>query len=72
MDETACCSQGLEFVLSDSGEYPEYNPDMPINIEVCGTFNTYFEDNASYVHLENATINTQKRTTLLSRPFLCV
>ena len=56
MDETACCSQGLEFVLADSEEYPEYNPDMPKSIEVCGTFNTYTEDNASYVQIENATI----------------
>lgn len=58
MDETACCSQGLEFVLSDSDEYPEYNPDSPITIEICGTFAKYVEDNATYVQLENASISS--------------
>jgi len=55
-DETACCSQGLEFILADSEEYPDYNPDLPITIEVTGTLNTYIEDSQPYVQLENATI----------------
>ena len=57
MDETACCTQGLEFILADSGEYPEYNPDIPISIEICGTFNTYIEDNHPYVQPEDATVS---------------
>ena len=56
MDETACCSQGLEFILSDGEEYPEYDPEAPVTIEVIGTFNTYTEDNQPYVQLEDAVI----------------
>lgn len=38
-DATACCSQGLEFVLKD-GKYPSAGK----NITVQGTFTTYRED----------------------------
>lgn len=57
MDETACCTQGLEFILANGEEYPEYNPDSPITIEITGTFNTYLEDNQPYVQLENTKIS---------------
>ena len=50
-DATACCSQGIEFVLAD-GVYPEEGTEMV----VIGTFNTYIDelDGYQYFHLENA------------------
>lgn len=53
-DSTACCTQGLEFILKDGEEYPEYNSESPVHIEIKGTFNTYKEDGQTYVQLENA------------------
>ena len=58
MDTTACCSQGLEFVLKKSEEYPEYHSDSPVEIEVSGTLNTYLENGQTYVQLEEASVVT--------------
>ncbi len=55
-DATACCSQGLEFILKDGEKYPEYDSTVPKTIEISGTFNTYLEDNQQYVQLEEATL----------------
>lgn len=48
-DATACCSQGLEFVLAD-GNYPTEGS----NIVVQGTFGTYRENGIVYCQLRNA------------------
>lgn len=48
-DATACCSQGLEFVLKD-GKCPSQGK----NITVEGTFSTYREDGYTYCQLSNA------------------
>lgn len=37
-DATACCSQGLEFVLSGSPVYPDDYPELNSDITVVGTF----------------------------------
>lgn len=51
MDATACCAQGIEFVLKDGQEYPkEGDP-----VEVSGVFDTYDEDGTMYCHLTDAT-----------------
>ena len=50
-DATACCSQGIEFVL-DEGSYPPQNTD----ITVYGTFTTYKEGKKQYCHLKNAVL----------------
>ena len=50
MDATACCSQGLEFVLQDGYEYPEEGDD----ITIVGRFDTYQEGDALYVTLRDA------------------
>ncbi len=55
-DSTACCSQGLEFILKDGEEYPEYDSKVPCEIEISGKFNTYLEDNQQYVQLEEASL----------------
>lgn len=53
-DATACCSQGLEFVLSGEHNYPDDYPEPGTNITVTGTFNTYSENGYTYCQLINA------------------
>ena len=55
-DATACCSQGLEFVLEGNPSYPEGYPEMETEITVVGTFETYEEDGNTYCRLKNAKI----------------
>ncbi len=55
-DATACCNQGLEFVLNNADDYPEYNSESPSEIELTGVFNTYLEEGQTYVQLEDASI----------------
>ena len=51
-DATACCAQGMEFVLKDGMEYPE----METDITVVGTFQLYDENGTAYCHLVDASI----------------
>lgn len=54
-DATACCSQGLEFVLADESlKYPEDYPQMNDDISVVGIFDTYTEGEYVYCQLKNA------------------
>lgn len=55
-DATACCSQGLEFVLEGNPSYPEGYPEMGTEITVVGIFETYEEDGNIYCRLQNAEI----------------
>ena len=55
-DATACCSQGLEFVLEGNPSYPENYPKMETEITVIGTFETYKEDGNTFCRLQNAKI----------------
>lgn len=50
-DATACCSQGIEFVL-DYGNYPKDGTE----ITVYGTFTTYKEGKYQYCQLKNAVL----------------
>ena len=52
-DATACCAQGLEFVLSDGKAYPK---EYGTPIVVTGVFDTYYEGDAMYCHLTNAAL----------------
>lgn len=54
MDATACCSQGIEFVLDDTYAYPDDYPEYEDTITVMGTFDTYTEDGYTYCTLRNA------------------
>ncbi len=56
MDATACCSQGIEFVLTDDYEYPRDYPGVGDDIEVTGVFETYEEDGNTYCTLTGATL----------------
>ena len=53
-DATLCCSQGIEFVLSDEYAFPEDYPEYEDTITVIGTFDTYMDDGYTYCTLRNA------------------
>ncbi len=53
-DATACCSQGLEFVLANEHSYPDDYPALGTEITVLGEFQTYNEGDMQYLHLVNA------------------
>lgn len=53
-DATACCSQGIEFVLSGNYKYPQDYPEMGTEISVVGTFDTYYEGSQIYCQLIDA------------------
>ena len=52
-DATACCAQGLEFVLSEAKELPELGTEITIE----GTFTSFIENNAIYILLKDAVMN---------------
>ncbi|MCQ2550069.1 MAG: hypothetical protein MJ134_08530 [Lachnospiraceae bacterium] len=55
-DATACCLQGLEFILEGNPAYPAGYPEVDTEITVVGTFETYEEDGYTYCRLQNAKI----------------
>jgi hypothetical protein len=55
-DATACCSQGIEFILTDDYSYPEDYPQEGESICVVGTFDTYMEGENMYCTLRNAVL----------------
>ena len=59
-DATACCSQGIEFVLAEKRNFPADYPSEGTEITVSGTFETYEEYGNRYCRLANATLENQK------------
>ena len=55
-DATACCAQGIEFVLPGDAHYPEDYPEQGTPIEIAGICNVYLEDDQPFVELLNATM----------------
>lgn len=55
-DATACCQQGLEFILAGDAKYPDDYPELGSEITVVGEFQTYMEGTQQYCHLINAEI----------------
>ena len=53
-DATACCAQGIEFVLTEDYRYPDDYPEEGSQITVVGVFDTYLEDNFMYYTLRSA------------------
>lgn len=53
-DATACCSQGLEFVLEGDYTYPQDYPEKGSEITVIGQMQPYDYNGFSMFHLENA------------------
>lgn len=56
-DATACCQQGLEFILAGDMKYPDDYPDLNSSITVTGVFETYYEGESRYCHLVNAELS---------------
>lgn len=55
-DAAACCSQGIEFVLSGDYSYPADYPEIGEEITVSGQFDTYQEGGYTYCTLRNASL----------------
>lgn len=55
-DATACCSQGLEFILTGEHTYPNDYPELGSEITVTGTFEVYTENGFQYCRLKDAAI----------------
>ena len=53
-DATACCAQGIEFVLDGSHCYPDDYPPPGTEITVSGTFDSYVEQDVTYAQLIDA------------------
>lgn len=53
-DATACCSQGMEFVLDGHYNYPEDYPKEGEEITISGVFSPYEEDGNNYCRLIHA------------------
>lgn len=53
-DATACCSQGIEFILSDQYVYPDDYPKSGEECTVKGVFNVYQEGKYTYCTLQDA------------------
>ena len=51
-DATACCAQGMEFILTDENAYPSIGD----NVTVQGTFVTYMEGENMYCTLKDSQI----------------
>ena len=58
-DATACCSQGIEFILADADErtYPDDYPSLGDEITVTGVFDTYSENGFTYCVLRDAELS---------------
>ena len=50
-DATACCAEGMEFVLKDDLAYPDDYPELGAEITVIGEFQSYEENGMTWYHL---------------------
>ena len=53
-DATACCSQGIEFVLSDEYSFPDDYPADGKEIELKGVFEIFEEDGYEFCRIKDA------------------
>ena len=53
-DATACCAEGMEFVLKGDLTYPDDYPELGAEITVIGEFQSYEENGMTWYHLVNA------------------
>lgn len=53
-DATACCAEGMEFVLEGDYAYPDDYPELGAEITVIGEFQSYEENGMTWYHLVNA------------------
>ncbi len=55
-DATACCAQGIDFVLTDDYDYPDDYPEIDEEITVTGVFNIYKEGKYDFFRLKDAVL----------------
>lgn len=55
-DATACCAQGVEFILAGEHVYPDDYPELGEEICVQGVFSTYQEGEYTYITMKDAVI----------------
>ena len=55
-DATACCAQGMEFVLTEDYSYPADYPQDGDEVVVVGVFDTYMENDYMYCTLKDAVL----------------
>lgn len=55
-DATACCAQGIEFVLTDDYKFPDDYPQSGDIVTVVGDFDTYMEGEYMYCTLRDAVL----------------
>ena len=51
---SACCAEGMEFVLEGDLTYPDDYPELGTEITVIGEFQSYEENGMTWYHLVNA------------------
>lgn len=59
-DATACCAQGIEFVLKGNPVYPYDYPDIDTNIVITGVCDIYKEGNGVFCQLLDAEYEIKK------------
>ena len=55
-DATACCAQGIEFILAGNPPFPQSYPKIGEQITVVGVFEGYLEGTQTYYHLRDAVL----------------
>lgn len=55
-DATACCAQGIEFVLEGEHPYPDDYPEPGAEVTVIGNFQPYAENGMTWYRLVGATM----------------
>lgn len=55
-DATACCGQGIEFILAGNPTYPDGYPTPGTEFTVTGVFEDYLEGQYTYYHLRDAVL----------------
>lgn len=55
-DATACCAQGIEFILKEDYAYPDDYPQEGEEIVVVGVYDTYMEGEYQYCTLRDAVL----------------
>lgn len=55
-DATACCSQGIEFILKEAYAFPDDYPVDGKEIELKGTFEIYEMDGYEFCRIKDATL----------------
>ena len=55
-DATACCAQGIEFILAGNPAYPDGYPEPGTEVTVTGVFEDYREGENTYYRLRDAAL----------------